>query len=106
MTSNQRLSSKDLVSIEVGGAICLPIIMVGHKLVSAIGFTGSIAAIVLGNVILFCLALVAAKMSLERRKNTPENARDYLGPTGVQVLAVVLFIAKCCWFALQLNLFK
>jgi cytosine permease len=104
MKKNKCLSFSDLVNIEVGGAICLPILMVGHKLVQAIGFAGSLGAVLLGNLVLFCLAVVAAKMSIARRKKTPENARDYLGGAGVKVLAGVLFTAKCCWFALQLNL--
>lgn len=104
MSLSKTLTSKDLLSIEVGGAICLPVIMVGHQLAKSVGFLGAFLAILAGNAILFLLAMVSAAMSTARKKNTPDNAQDYLGTGGVKVLAAVLFTAKCCWFALQLNL--
>ncbi len=95
---------KQLTAIEVGGAICLPVIMVGHKLCSTYGLPSALLGIFLGNMILFFMAYVTALMSFEHKTSTPENARKYFGDQGAKLFALFLLIAKTSWFAIQLNL--
>ena len=44
-----------LSSIQIGGAVCLPVIMVGHTLNQSYGFTSAVAAVLIGNFILLAL---------------------------------------------------
>jgi purine-cytosine permease-like protein len=98
------LTWRDLASIEVGGAICLPVIMVGYQLCHQYGLASALLGIGAGNLLLFILACASCWISLEKRKTTAENALVYFGPYGVRLFALSLLIAKTCWFALQLNM--
>lgn len=98
------LNWKQLASIEVGGAICLPVIMVGHKLCAAYGWPSAILGILLGNALLLLMACATVFMSAEHRLSTPENAKKYFGENGAKLFALLLLMAKTCWFALQLNM--
>ena len=98
------LNWKQLTCLKAGGAICLPVIMVGQTLCSRYGLTSALAAIVIGNCILLAMATVMALMSMESRQTTTDNAHEYFGTQGTRCFAVTLLIAKCCWFAIQLDL--
>lgn len=97
-------SWKELASLIVGGAICLPVIMVGHKLCSTYGLFSALAAIGIGNGVLLALALGMLSMSLKNRKITAENAQEAFGIIGAKYFAGILLFAKTCWFAIQLNM--
>src|SRR5262245_41546584 len=98
------LTWKQLASIEVGGAICLPVIMVGHKLCSTYGWKSAFLGIVIGNLILFAMASLTVFMSVRHRDSTPENAKRYFGQQGVKLFSILLMSAKLAWFAVQLNM--
>ena len=97
------LNWRQLASLEVGGAICLPVIMVGHALCMKYGLHSALLGIIAGNVVLLLLGFISAHISVRKRKSTPENARDYFGMRGVKLFAAVLLLCKLCWFALQLR---
>lgn len=101
---NTTLSWKQLASIEVGGAICLPVIMVGHLLFNKYGFHSACLAIMAGNLVLLALACLSAKMSFERKLPTTDNAMHYFGKNGARCFACALLFSKTCWFGLQLNM--
>lgn len=98
------LNWRQLVSIEVGGAICLPVILVGHKLFQTYGLASALVAVAVGNLLLFGMALLFAEMSFRNKLSTTDNATHYFGPLGVQLFALTLMIAKCSWFAIQLEM--
>lgn len=92
-----------LSSIQIGGVICLPVIMIGQVLSQKYGFASAACAIVLGNAILLLMGLVIAKMSCENRKTTMENAAEYFGQKGVSFFALALSSSTLIWFAIQLR---
>ena len=99
-----QLNWRQLLSIEVGGAICLPVILVGHKLFLSYGLVPSLVAVVVGNLVLFFMALVFAEMSYKNKLPTTDNAVHYFGKGGVKLFALTLLTAKCFWFAIQLDM--
>jgi cytosine permease len=90
-----------LVSVQVGGAVCLPVILVGHELCRLWGFSASVGAIVFGNVFLAFLGALASEMTWKNKLTTSENAKVYFGKAGSQLVALVLAITMCGWFAIQ-----
>lgn len=93
-----------LSSIQLGGVICLPVIVIGQTLYQTYGFTSSIVAILLGNLLLLLLGLATTKMSCEKRKTTPLNAAEYFGENGVSLFALTMCLSLMGWFAIQLNM--
>lgn len=93
-----------LSSIQIGGAICLPVIMIGQALSQTYGFSTALISIIIGNFILLLLGLVSAKMSHEKRKNTVENAQEYFGDKGVSFFALAMSISLLGWFGIQVNM--
>jgi cytosine permease len=93
-----------LTNIQIGGAICLPVIMIGQILGQNYGFENSIAALIIGNLLLMILGVVAVQMSVKTRLSTMENAAHYFGKYGTRLFAIVMVICLVGWFAIQLNL--
>ena len=93
-----------MTSIKIGAAICLPVLMIGQQLGKTYGFGRAIAAIIIGNGLLFLLGLIKAKMSYENKANTIENAVGYFGSAGSKILALNMIISRIGWFAIQLSL--
>lgn len=99
-----KLTWKQMASFQVGGAICLPVIMVGHAICRQYGLASALFAIGAGNLLLFLLAVASGRMSFERRVTTAENSVASFGEKGVLCFALVLLLAKVSWFAIQLNM--
>lgn len=95
---------RQLTSIYVGGAICLPMIVIGQELCQHYGLAASLVAIIIGNVLLLLLGLVVSFMSTSERKSTVEHAQTYFGKRGSKFLAVVMIASMLSWFAIQLNM--
>jgi purine-cytosine permease-like protein len=93
-----------LSSIQVGGSICLPVIMIGHVLSENYGFKTAVAAIAIGNLILLLLSLAATSRSAKERKSTVENASLYFGEQGSSLFAWLMVVCLLGWFAIQLNM--
>lgn len=91
-------------TIQIGGVICLPVIMVGQALSQSYGFMSALSAIIIGNAILLLLGLVTVKMSTVNRKTTMQNAEEYFGPRGSSFFAVAMIISLVGWFGIQLNM--
>jgi len=94
-------SWRELSSIQLGGAICLPVILIGHELVRTAGLGAALAAIIAGNALLFGLALIASMMSVDCQKTTAENAEDYFGAMGKRFFAMIIVLSLSAWFAIQ-----
>ncbi len=69
-----KLTWKDLVCIEVGGAICLPVILVGQKLFEHYGLYSAFLGIGIANSILFLIGWNFADMSFKTKLTTTDNA--------------------------------
>ena len=92
-----------LSSIQIGGAICLPVIMVGQALAKNYGFISAVLAICIGNLLLLLLGLIAVHMTMQNKVTTIENAQKYFGAQGTPILALTMVICLGGWFAIQLN---
>lgn len=97
-------SWRQLTSIYVGGALCLPVILIGQELCQHYGLLTSLCAILIGNMLLLFLGLAASAMGTSCRKNTMEHAETYFGRRGAAVFALVMIISMLSWFAIQLNM--
>lgn len=95
---------RQLSAIQIGGVICMPVLMIGQTLNELHGFNSALLAVFLGNALLFGLALIAAKMSYEGGKTTMENAIDYFGKKGVTFFSIAMTLSLIGWFAIQLNM--
>ena len=93
-----------LTSIQIGGAICLPVLLIGFELAKGFGLTSALYAIVIGNALLFSFSLIGAKMSAASEMTTAENAESLLGKRVKAIFAIVLVLSMCLWFAIQAQL--
>lgn len=82
----------------------MPVLMIGQTLNQLFGFSSALLAVVLGNLMLFLLSLIAAKMSFEKGKTTMENASDFFGKKGVMFFSLAMTLSLIGWFAVQLNM--
>lgn len=92
---------KQLASVQVGGAICLPLLLVGYELAKQGTPTSILLSVFWGNLLLFMLALIAGFMSTKRNLTTVEHASFYFGPKGRLFFALILSSSMLGWFAIQ-----
>lgn len=92
---------RQLASVQVGGAICLPLLLVGYELAKQGNPISILFSIFWGNVLLFALALIAGSMSTKRNLTTVEHASLYFGPKGRLFFALTLSSSMLGWFAIQ-----
>ncbi len=90
-----------LSTIQIGGAICLPMILIGFELSKTNSLMGCLFSIAIANSILFALGMIASKMSVSFKKTTGQLAVSYFGLFGRFLFAGVLFISMCGWFSIQ-----
>lgn len=93
-----------LAAIQIGGAICLPIFVVGHTLAANYGFLSAMIAVGIGNGLLLILGLAAAHYSVKTRLTTVETAADAFGANGKKYFALILILSMMGWFSIQLDL--
>jgi cytosine permease len=99
-----RQSWLELTTIQIGGALCLPVIMIGQVLVKTYGIIPALVGLFIGNIALFLLGIILVTMTLKTRSNTIENAQHYFGPQATRIFAFVFVLCLTGWFAIQLNL--
>ncbi len=95
------LSWKQVASTLVGGAICLPTLLIGFMLGKTISFHAAITAIVLGNALLLVMGLSIASLTARTRKNASELFQEILGTSGGKALSALLFSILAVWFGVQ-----
>lgn len=93
-----------LATIQVAGAICLPILMIGEQLGRTYGFKTAIISILVGNSFLFALAIITVLMAYQFKEYTIQNAIRYFGSSGTKLLGCNMLLSLTGWFAIQLNL--
>ncbi|MFQ5729271.1 MAG: cytosine permease [Waddliaceae bacterium] len=102
--SELRQNWQQLAVVQIGGAICLPIFVVGHALAKTYGLHSAILAILVGNLMLLVLGCVVAWASASYRQSTAELAVDLFGTKGKGFFSAALVLSMVGWFAIQLNI--
>jgi cytosine permease len=92
-----------LLSIQVGGAICLPVIMIGQILSQTYGLVSAITALLIGNGLLVIAGLYFGKMGLQNGRSSIEQAIDRFGVRGTQLFSVLFTLSMIGWYGIQLN---
>jgi len=96
-------SWKTLTAIQIGGALCLPVLMVGQQLATDVGFFEAVCAIIIGNALLCAVALLIGPFGARYKMSTIDCAEKFLGTQITYLVAASVAIASLGWFALQLD---
>jgi purine-cytosine permease-like protein len=97
-------SWKTLTAIQIGGALCLPVLAVGQMLGHTVGLSNAIAASVAGNVVLCTLGLLIGPYGARHKMSTIECAEQFLGGYATFLVASTVVLSCLGWFALQLGI--
>ncbi len=92
-----------LLAILSGGALSLPVIMVGHILCQKYGWAAALLTIGVGNAFLLGMGIAFSLLSTTRSQSTVENAIYYFGGAGRTLFTLLMIITMVGWFAIQLN---
>ncbi len=92
-----------LLSIQAGGTICLPVIMVGQLICQKFGWVAALLGMGLGNVFLLGVGYFLASLSAQRPQSTVEHAASYFGNRGRLLFAGLMMLSMLGWFGIQLN---
>lgn len=101
MTTNN-LRWPGLLSVQVGGAICLPMLMVGFLVGQSLPLGSALTTIFVGNGILASLACYMSLVATKARKTTPELAATTFGPKAGFVFSLVFMLNLLGWFGIHL----
>lgn len=93
-----------LLSIQAGGTICLPIIMVGQLVCQKFGWLAALLGIIFGNAFLLVIGYLLASLSTYRPQSTVQHAINYFGNQGRFLFASLMIFSMLGWFAIQLNI--
>ncbi len=102
MTYNTQQSWLHLTMVQLGGALCLPVIMVGQSLATTYGCIPAITAIMIGNMLLMIVGMILVRNSFAARTSTVETAAYFLGTRASGIFALTMILSMTGWFALQL----
>lgn len=91
------LASIQSVSLGLG------VIAIGKLLAEQYGTGISICSILVGNLILWLIAITIISMAFEHRSNSIQNVSNYLGKYGALFMWGTLIIAFLNWFVFQIN---
>jgi cytosine permease len=102
-TREVRQNWMQLASVQIGGAICLPVFVIGHTLAKTYGTFSAIIGLFFGNLTLLLIGSVVAMSSTSIRKSTAEFAVDLFGDQGKYFFSAAMVLSMMGWFAIQLN---
>jgi len=103
-SSVEKLSWWQLTSIQIGGAICMPVLMVGQQIAVHYGLLAAAIAIALGNLFLLSVGIPYIQLAYEKKYSTIQNAINCFGKAGTFIVGVSMLVALIGWFAIQLQL--
>lgn len=92
-----------LLAIQTGGALCLPVIMSGMSVCQDNSLEMAAAAILVGNAFLLAMGLGMVTISVYKPYSTAELSKDYFGLSGAKCFSAVMMALMLGWFAIQLN---
>jgi len=78
-------------------------IIIGEQLARKYGAGQAICSILVGNLILWVIAMAVISMASEDRSNAIENVKIYLGKYGAIFMWLILIVSLINWFVLQIN---
>ncbi|NGX47647.1 MAG: hypothetical protein K1000chlam3_01026 [Chlamydiae bacterium] len=93
-----------LLSIQAGGTLCLPVIMMGQLICQKYGWLAACLCLGIGNLFLLGIGLLLASLSTHRPKSTVEQAASYFGNKGRILFASLMIFSMLGWFGIQLNM--
>ncbi len=99
----QRMGWGRLTWLQVGSALCLPLLYVAYDAAEKFGVGAALAGILVGNFLLFCLGHLSADMSIKHRLPTTEQSERLVGSLGKQMFSLVMMVISTGWFAIQLQ---
>lgn len=91
-----------LLLVQVGGAICLPMLMVGFLLGKSLDLGNALITIFLGNGFLAILACYMSMVATRTRKTTPQLALSTFGPKLGFLFSLVFMLNLIGWFGIHL----
>ncbi len=100
--AQEKLNFFELASIPTV-SLSLPLVLVGDVLAKKYGAASAILSILIGNLILWIIAIAIISMAQKTHLNAIENIKGYLGHFGTAIVALVLILAFMNWYALQIN---
>jgi purine-cytosine permease-like protein len=92
-----------LLSIQTGGTLCLPVVMAGQLVCQKSGWLAGGLAVGLGNLFLLGMGYLLASLGTSRPQSTVEHAAAYFGNRGRMLFALVMMASMLGWFGIQLN---
>lgn len=90
-----------LASIQIGGAISLPLLFVGYEIAKFCHPLTAFISILMGNLLLFGISLISGWISISRRRVTVQYATIYFGKLGRVFFGLVFALTMLVWFAVQ-----
>ena len=93
-----------LTIVQAGGAICLPVFVIGFALGKNDGIASAFLSIVLGNIFLLVLAMICGLYSSQKKLSTIECAIQCFGRKGKILFSAAIVCSMTGWYAIQLNL--
>jgi purine-cytosine permease-like protein len=91
----------ELAAIQLGGAICLPVILIGFQLGRLHGIGGGLVCLFLANLFLFGFAYVGVRLARESDRSTIETIELFFGKKGKPFFALFMIASLLIWFAIQ-----
>ncbi len=92
-----------LLSIQAGGIICLPVILVGQLVCQQYGWSAALLAVGCGNIFLLTTGYLLSSLSTYRQQTTVQHAAHYFGSRGRMLFASLMMLSMLGWFGIQLN---
>jgi purine-cytosine permease-like protein len=90
-----------LIAVQLGGALCVPLIDAGFAMGMRIGFLPALAIIILVNTGGAFLGMLSALFGAQYQLNTAQAAEKFLGPVGGSFVALSFFCAGTGWYAIH-----
>ncbi len=85
-------------------SLSLPVILMSEQLIKDYGIGITITSILIGNLLLWLVAVATISMVQTTHMNAIENIKGYFGRYGGTLIAVILMLAFLTRYAMQLNL--
>lgn len=96
-----RQNWKELTFIQIGGAICLPLLLIGFEIGRRVSFVPAVGICLLGNGLLTLLAVAIGKLAVRERKTTSECIASILGSNARRLASGLLTVSMLSWFSIQ-----
>lgn len=90
-----------LIAVQLGGALCVPLIDAGFTMGTRVGFWPACIVIILVNTAGAFLGMLSALFGAQYRLNTAQAAEKFLGPIGGSFVAFSFFCAGAGWYAIH-----